>query len=308
MDKRGLLILECFIFPMTMPSATWLAQSAMAAAYIKFLGKNRFEHQIRGIKKMISFKTEFIKVDITSASIAVCSIVRPQRRNALTRETRLELTSFINDAARNSDIRGIVLASYESSFSAGQDLAEARDFVPQYISEWIDEHMGLYKAIVSYPRPILAAIEGCCVGAGLQTALLCDMRICSNDAFFAMPELDDAIPCILGIWALWDVIGRTRTTEMVLTNCKIEAKKALDWGIVNKVADQAVLLETTLQLTDQLASKSTLAFKLTKERLMHLMLQQAEELSVHASYAHITAFSSGEPKQAMNKFLSRKQK
>src|SRR5207247_2475728 len=128
------------------------------------------------------------------------------------------------------------------------------------------EHMSLYRAILSYPRPIVAAIDGCCVGAGFQTALLCDMRIGSTNSYFAMPELDDAIPCVLGVWTLWDVIGRARTTEMVLTNRRVDAPEAREWGLINQMVPLAELDATSRRVADQLAAKPALAFRLTKER------------------------------------------
>ncbi len=253
---------------------------------------------------MIQVQKKSIEVEVTENSIAICRIARPDRRNALTRETRLDLTDLINTFAANQEIRAIILASSESSFSSGQDLSEAKDFTPNQITAWIEEHMSLYRAVLSYPRPIIAAIGGCCVGAGLQTALLCDLRVGSNDAYFAMPELDDAIPCILGVWTLWDIIGRARTAEMVLTNCKVSAEKALDWGIINELTTTEDLLPKALALAEQLANKPALAFRLTKERLRLLMLQEQEALSVHASYAHMVAFNTNEPRQAMEAFLS----
>jgi enoyl-CoA hydratase/carnithine racemase len=244
-----------------------------------------------------------IDVAIGKDGIATCTINRPNRRNALTREARLHLAQLISDFGHQQDVRAIILASGQQAFSSGQDLSEAKDFPPEYISTWIDEHMSLYRAILSCPRPILAAIDGCCVGAGLQMALLCDLRIGSSDSYFAMPELDDAIPCILGVWTLWDVIGRARTTEMVLTNRQIKAPEALAWGLINEMVPPAEVKPRCHELAEHLAAKPALALRLTKERLRMLMLQEEEALAIHASYAHTVAFSSGQPREAMQVFL-----
>ena len=238
-------------------------------------------------------------------NVAILSLNRPSRRNALTRQARHDLTETLTSLARDTEIQAVVLASREAAFSAGQDLDEAKDFSPEHIGTWIDEHMILYRAILAYPRPILAAIDGCCVGAGLQMALLCDLRIGAPKSFFAMPELDDAIPCILGIWTLWDIIGRARTTEMVLTSRRVQAQEALAWGLLNQVVPPAVLLPKALELATQLASKPALAFRLTKDRVRLLTLQEAEALAVHAAYAHTVAFSSGQAQEAMQAFLKK---
>jgi enoyl-CoA hydratase/carnithine racemase len=169
--------------------------------------------------------------------------------------------------------------------------------------QWIDEHMELYRAVLAFPKPVIAAVDGCCVGAGFQFALLCDLRVASDQAFFAMPELDDAIPCILGVWTLYDIIGRGRTTEMALTNRRVYADEARQWGLVAEVV-AGDPTPRALELADLLASKPALALRLTKARLELLALQGSEELSVHAQLAHMRAFASGEPAKAMEQFLT----
>ena len=134
-------------------------------------------------------------------------------------------------------------------------------------------------------------------------ALLCDLRIGSESAYFTMPELDDAIPCILGVWTLWDIIGRARTYEMVLTNRSVPAQEALQWGILNRVVPASALLRQTVDTALYLADKPALAFRLTKERLANLTLREADSLATHAVAAHMQAFASGEPAAAMVAFL-----
>jgi enoyl-CoA hydratase/carnithine racemase len=236
--------------------------------------------------------------------IAIITVNRSNRRNALTSEIRRALTSSIINLSKDTATIAIVLASKDSAFSSGQDLEEAKDFPVSSVPSWIEEHMDLYKAILRYPRPILAAVDGCCVGAGLQLALLCDLRLGSSSAYFVMPELDDAIPCILGVWTLWSSIGRTRTYEMVLTNRSIIAQEALQWGILNHLVDSPdELIKKSLEMAHYLASKPTIAFGLTKRWLAELTLDECERLATHASFAHMQAFASGEPHKAMIRFL-----
>jgi enoyl-CoA hydratase/carnithine racemase len=118
-----------------------------------------------------------------------------------------------------------------------------------------------------------------------------------------MPELDDAIPCILGVWTLWDIIGRSRTYEMVLTNRPVSAEEALQWGLLNQVVPGVALLRQTLDTALYLADKPSLAFRLTKQRLADLTLREADALTTHAVAAHMQAFASGEPAEAMLAFL-----
>jgi enoyl-CoA hydratase/carnithine racemase len=258
---------------------------------------------------MLDTPAQIRPIDVADADdIAVITLNRPRKRNALTREIREELTDQIERLTATETTRAIVLTSRESGFSAGQDLLEAKDFTIDHIPDWIHEHMNLYRTLLSYPRPLVAAVDGCCVGAGLQLALLCDLRVASSDAYFAMPEIDDAIPCILGIWTLWDLIGRGRTTEMVLTNRKVPADEAQEWGLVSKTVPGEILLDSAFALARSLASKPALAYRLTKERLRLLSLEGSDALTVHAQYAHQVAFASGEPAIAMSEFLAGQRK
>jgi enoyl-CoA hydratase len=235
--------------------------------------------------------------------IAVLTLNRPRRRNALTSEVREGLRVLLDEFAADDGLRGVVLGSREQAFSAGQDLTEAKEFQPAQITAWIEEHMRLYQSVLAFPKPVIAAVDGCCVGAGFQLALLCDLRVAADTAFFAMPELDDAIPCILGVWTLYDVIGRGRTTEMVLTNRRVYAAEARDWGLVAEVVPGDPT-GRAIELADRLAGKPALALRLTKARLELLAVRGANELTVHAQLAHMQAFASGQPAQAMEQFLT----
>jgi enoyl-CoA hydratase/carnithine racemase len=235
--------------------------------------------------------------------IAVLTLNRPRRRNALTREVREGLAELLTTLAADDSVRAVVVASREQAFSAGQDLTEAKEFSPEEITRWIDEHMALYRAVLAFPKPVVAAVDGCCVGAGFQFALLCDLRVAGEAAFFAMPELDDAIPCILGVWTLYDTIGRGRTVEMALTNRRVYAAEAREWGLVAEVVPGDPT-PRALELADLLAGKPALALRLTKARLELLALEGSGSLAVHAQLAHMRAFASGEPAKAMEQFLT----
>ena len=238
-------------------------------------------------------------------SVAIIAINHSEHRNALTTEHRVALRDQLQVLACDERISAVVLTSKASAFSAGQDLFEAKDFKPERIPSWIEEHMALYREILKFPKATVAAIDGCCVGAGLQIAMLCDLRVGSDRSFFALPELDDAIPCILGTWTLLDVIGRGRTTEMLFTNRRVYAPEALSWGILNKVVSADGILPEAVRYAQLIGKKSALAFRLTKQRITQLMLEGSDALTIHAIFAHMQAFATDEPKKAMEIFLER---
>lgn len=239
--------------------------------------------------------------------IAMVTFNRPEKRNALDRQTRYELCAALRALHADPETRAIVLTGAgEQAFAAGQDLAEAQTFSPAQIDTWIDEWSMVYHTIVGLDKPTIAAINGYAVGAAFQIALTCDLRIAATNARFGMPEIDDAIPCITGTWTLYELIGRARTADMILTGRLIDAQEAFDWGLVNRVVPTAALHDTALAQARLLAAKPVTAMRLNKERLRGLLMQDYDETESFAKRAHREAYASGEPQRAMEDFLTKR--
>ena len=144
------------------------------------------------------------------------------------------------------------------------------------------------------------------VGAGFQLALLCDIRIAADHARFGMPEIDDAIPCITGTWTLYDLIGRGRTVDLVLSGRMVDAGEALEWGILTRVVPAADLQQEAHQMASFLATKPATAIRLNKEWFRRLLLEELPATEAYAREAHGSAFATGEPQEKMAAFLSHK--
>ncbi|OFV84025.1 MAG: enoyl-CoA hydratase, partial [Acidobacteria bacterium RBG_16_64_8] len=182
-------------------------------------------------------------------AVRVITLNRPHVLNALNREMRRELTEAFVKANHDDEVGSIVLTgSGERAFAAGQDLNEAKEFTPERAHTWIDEFFALYSALRNLDKSVVAAVNGYAVGAGLQIALLTDLRIASERAQLGMPEIHDGIPCITGTWTLWDIIGRSRTEDLVLTGRLLGAQEALQWGLVNRVVPSADVVPVALRL------------------------------------------------------------
>lgn len=234
-------------------------------------------------------------------------INRPERLNALSTNVKRELTDVFEAASGDSRTSAIVLrGAGERAFAAGQDLAEAKDYRPEMISGWIDSFHVLYSAVLHCQKPTLAAISGFAVGAGLQLAMLCDLRIASTTARFGMPEVDDAIPCITGTWTLYDTIGHSRTSDLVLTGRMLDAHEALSWGIIREVTEPATLLGRAVELARTLGRKPPIAVQLNKQRLQWLLERERDSAEAFAREAHRRAYETGLPQQKMADFLARR--
>lgn len=248
-----------------------------------------------------------ILVERGDDGVTVITINRPARLNALTEQTRAELIGALQELTSDAGTRAVVLTGAgDRAFAAGQDLAEAQQFGPERIETWIIEWTRLYDAILSCPHPVIAAVNGYAVGAAFQMALMCDLRLAAENARFGMPEIDDAIPCITGTWTLYDVVGRSRTAELILTGRQLDAEEALVWGIVHRIVPNDQLMNVALDQARILAAKPATAMRLNKQWLRKLMMTNLAETTAFAKRAHAEAFGSGEPRQAMANFLAKR--
>lgn len=195
-------------------------------------------------------------------SVGVLVIDRPDRRNALSRKTLVELGRLTRELVADSDIRAVVLtATGDKVFCAGADLKERQGFT----NEDVRVQVGLYRSELSAldksPKPVIAAMNGSAFGGGLEIALLCDLRVAVPHAKLALPETTlGIIPGAGGTQRLPRVIGEARAREMILLGRPISAEVALAWGLVNRVSPLGVsVLEDTLQWIEPIANGAPIA-------------------------------------------------
>jgi enoyl-CoA hydratase/carnithine racemase len=172
--------------------------------------------------------------------VAVWTLDRPDRRNAISRPLLAALGSLAREAEGNDSIRAIVITgSGDKAFCAGADLKERRAMTPDDVRAMI----AAYRTELSYvdrcSKPVVAAINGAALGGGLELALCCDLRVAAAHAELGLPETTLAIiPGAGGTQRLPRLIGEARAKEMVLLGRRISAQKAAEWGLVNRVAPE----------------------------------------------------------------------
>jgi len=234
-------------------------------------------------------------------------INRPDRMNALSTEVKDLLQAGLLRASSDPAVTAVLLRGEGGrSFAAGQDLGEAAQFTAESVGPWIDSFYGLYTSILECTKPTIAGVDGFALGAGFQVAMLCDIRIASDAAKFAMPEVDDAIPCITGTWTLYDIIGHARTADMVLTGRFLSAEEAAEWGLVRDVVPQAEFHKRALELASLVGSKPTIAVQMNKRFLVDLLNREWPATESFARKAHKVAFASDAPQARMRDFLAHK--
>ena len=198
---------------------------------------------------------------IEDSQVAVLTLNRPPA-NALSIEMLGELEESIESINCNENIKAVVLAGGSTKFfCAGADIKE----LSKINSEQDGHKYGAYgqsvlNKIESAPKPYIAAVEGACMGGGLELALACHLRIAGTEAKFALPEINlGLIPGFGGTCRLAEHIGKSRALEMILTGKEIDSETAQTSGIINQAVKSGAALETAIQLAKQIAGKGGLA-------------------------------------------------
>lgn len=198
----------------------------------------------------------------TEGNIQVITINRPDKLNALNKETIQELSNAFQSAESDSNIRAIIITgSGEKAFVAGADISEFYQFSIEEGKELSAKgHEILFDLVENSTTPIIAAINGFALGGGLELAMSCHIRVASDNAKLGLPEVTlGVIPGYGGTQRLAQLVGKGKANEMIMTAAMIPAEEAMQWGLVNAVVPQAELLETAKKVAGKIAKNSPIA-------------------------------------------------
>lgn len=197
--------------------------------------------------------------------VAVVTLNRPQRRNALSLELMRELIQCLDEASRDREVRAIILAASGKVFCSGHDLGEmtGRD-ITEY-REIFDVCTELMAKVQSIPQPVIAGVQGIATAAGCQLVAACDLAVAAEEASFATPGVKIGLFCTTPMVALTRAIGRKRALQMLLTGEMVAARTAAEWGLINLVVPAAELSSATRNLALQVAGASSLVMAIGKQ-------------------------------------------
>lgn len=203
--------------------------------------------------------------DEKDPAVVVVTLNRPAKRNALTVELREALLAALEGVAGDHSVRAVVLTGSGKSFCVGQDLGEhakALDADPATSLGSVEKHYNpIVRTIATMPKPVIAALNGGAVGAGLGFALACDLRVAADTATFATAFAAIGLTADSGLSAtLVHSVGAARATELLLLGESFDAVQAQAFGLVRAVVPVGEVLETALELARKLAAGPTLAY------------------------------------------------
>lgn len=215
--------------------------------------------------------------------VAVITLNRPAQRNAINQEMRRTLMDCLQRVREDGDVRAAILTGAGGTFSAGADLKERasggggrrHDNAPASV---IEADLSAQWSTMKFEKPLIAAIDGYCLAGGMELALVCDIRICTPEAQFGLPEITRGFfPGGGGPQRLARSIPQSIAMELILTGDRIDAETALRAGIVSRMVPAEDLMETAMKIATRIAGHAPLAVRAAKEVALAAMDETFEQ-------------------------------
>ena len=239
--------------------------------------------------------------------VAVITINRPQKLNALNIQTRAEGAAALDELREDDSVRVVVITGAgEKAFVAGADIAEfeGRTAVTQ---REVMTARSLFTAVDAFPKPVIAMINGYCLGGGCELALSCDLRVAGEQARFGQPEINlGIIPGGGGTQRLTRLVGEGKAMELILTGEMIDAQHAYRLGLVNHVVPAADLEAKTLEIAGRIAEKSPVALRMAKEAVKTAARANLDEGLRREIDLFALCFSSEDKDEGVRAFLEKR--
>jgi enoyl-CoA hydratase len=205
-------------------------------------------------------QTENLLIEVKDRTLYI-TINRPKALNALNIKTIVELDEVLEEYMYHEEIGGVIITGAgEKSFVAGADISEFNDFTPEQGKTMSENGHDTFDKMESYPKPIIAAVNGYALGGGCELAMACHMRVASENAIFGQPEVNlGIIPGYGGTQRLVELVGKGKALELLMTGDSINASMALDLGMVNYVVPAAELMTRCEEILHKIYSKGPIA-------------------------------------------------
>lgn len=239
--------------------------------------------------------------------VAILTINRPDKLNALNKTVHAEGVAALDELRRDDSVRVLVITGAgEKSFIAGADISEFKGQTPVTQRDLFHEKT-FFNSLESFPKPVIAMVNGFCLGGGNELALACDLRICSDTARFSQPEINLGImPGGGGTQRLTRLIGEGRSMEMILTGDMIDAATAERFGLVNHVYPVDQLEAETMKLAEKIAEKAPIALQLSKEAVKFASRSNLDEGLRREVDLFAICFSTEDKKEGVSAFLEKR--
>lgn len=242
--------------------------------------------------------------------LAIVTINRPKALNALNSETLTDLNTVLEDLEKDSNVYCVILTgSGEKSFVAGADISEMKDLNEDQGREFGLLGNKVFRRLENLDKPVIAAISGFALGGGCELAMACDIRIASERARFAQPEVGLGItPGFGGTQRLPRLVGEGKAKELIYTCAQVKADEALRIGLVNKVVALESLMDEAKAMANMIIANAPVAVKLCKDAINRGMQVDIDSAIEIEAEDFGKCFSTEDQTEGMTAFMERREK
>jgi enoyl-CoA hydratase len=234
-----------------------------------------------------------------------CTLSRPPL-NLLEPAFIAELRTTFQSLGRDESVRVAVLTGAGRAFQAGMDIHVLRDLDAVSARAMISGLHDAIDAVHRAPFPVIAAVNGACLGAGFELALACDLRVAARPAIFGLPEVRVGVPSVIQAALLPPLIGPGRAAELLLTGATIGADEALGWGLVNRVVEPADLEGAVDALVAAITACAPAAIRLQKALIVRWRESDLNSAVRAGIDAFAASYATGEPREGATAFLEKR--
>lgn len=261
---------------------------------------------------------ESILTEQRDPGVGIITLNRPERLNALTREMADELLDALERWQDDSQVRAVVLTGAGRGFCAGADLGASREPVSAFVGTdrsslpgpWQRPRWPLGKwvhFVRDYPHPLIAAVNGACVGAGLGLAMACDMRIAAQSARFSSIFVKRGLAIDFSTsYFLPRLVGLGRALELGCTGRMVDAGEAERIGLVNRTVPDDQLMEAALELATEIAENAPVGVEFAKKALHRSLDEDLEGQLFFESYAQDVCRASEDYQEGVQAFFEKR--
>jgi enoyl-CoA hydratase/carnithine racemase len=240
--------------------------------------------------------------------IATLTLNRPEARNSLSLDLMAALQDALESAARDREVKVVVIAATGPVFCAGHDLKELRANPDRaFYERTFAVCRRLMTTIVHLPKPVIARVHAMATAAGCQLVASCDLAVAAEGARFATPGVNIGLFCSTPMVALSRAVPRKQAMEMLLTGEPIDAAQALAQGLINRVAPPEALDDAVATLAGRIASKSPLTLAIGKEAFYRQVEMSLEDAYAYASEVMIRNMLARDAEEGIDAFLAKRQ-
>lgn len=247
-------------------------------------------------------------VEVTKkGNVGIVAMNRPEALNALSQAVFADLDAALDQVQQDDDIYVVVITGNGRAFVAGADIGEMANMNVAEGRAFGDLGNRLLMRIDMMEKPTIAAVNGFALGGGCELAMACDIRIASEKAKFAQPEVGlGIIPGFGGTQRMARIVGTGHAMELIYTADTINAQKALEIGLVNRVVAPEELMDAAMELANKIASKAQVAIRTAKRAIRHGLACDISTAVTYEALAFGTCFGTEDQKDAMKAFVEKK--